>query len=160
MTYTAIVTYSLPDDQFDQVEILGLDDPIIDAGLNDDIYFIGNFAVSRANFISVEFTEDPKSPDTVNVLDSDTDRIREIAESVSQMLSEDAKKSTSIKAVIDPTSINIGGVSSVTSTPDPLQPWNPRDTFEPPRPVWATEAVAEPKTSLERAVEQSRRGSY
>lgn len=139
MTYTASVLYTLPDDQFDQIDVYGLDEPHINTGLNDDIYFIGNFAVSKANFISVEFTEDPKSPDIVILQDADTDRIREIAESVSRMLAEDSKKDT---------------------TPDPIQPWNTRDTFEAPRPVWATEAVVEPKTSLERAVEQSRRGSY
>lgn len=163
MTYTASVLYTLPDDQFDQIDVYGLDEPHIDTGLNDDIYFIGNFAVSKANFISVEFTEDPKSPDTVNVLDSDTERIREIAESVSRMLAEDAKKATTIAAVTNPSSINIGGVTNVT-TLDPIQPWNTRDTFEAPRPVWSSiqvDEVSDPevKTSLEQAIEGQKRAS-
>lgn len=161
MTYTATVKYLTVLNGLETDYLSGLDD--IKIYLEDDIYYIGDLAVARGNFISARFYDDDEDV-AEDETDNSTDRVREIADLVLEELTKSGKVKTYATGGVLPEPKPFGG-SGITTNPNPIQPWNTPDTFEAPRPVWVSDTVdavlrQEPKTSLERAVEERRRGTY
>lgn len=183
MTYTAVVEYS----RLGSVETkyIIVDEMTIAVSSNEDVYHIGDFSVARSNFISVHFYDAVEDEDSgVDENDTSTDRVKEIADLVLEELTKSGKVKTYATGGVLPEPKTFGG-SGITTTPDPIPIWNTPDTFESPRPAWSVEVTTtpgtvedvakqvsrelafrsnkeddKPKTSLERAVEESRRGAY
>lgn len=159
MTYNAYITLRNSD-----TVLFDLEEDYLRS--DDGLIYIGNhYIVSASEFVSVEFVEQDEELTAEDDVDTSTDRVKEIADLVLEELTKSGKVKAYATGGLLPEPKPFGG-SGIITNPNPIQPWNVPDTFETTKPIWVSNTGnqdvlrEEPKTSLERAVEERRRGAY